>query len=235
MNYKIIQIDEQTWRIEEDHVRFFLLTGSQKALLIDSGMNVTTAKEIAESITSLPIELLNTHADMDHIASNDEFEYVYMNPAECSNYYKMQKNKGKIKPVWDQDIIDLGNRPLKVIAIPGHTPGSIALLDVNKKVLFSGDPIQDGKIFMFGVQREFHAYQHSLLKLNEYLAEFQLIYPSHGSFPVQPSLIMELYQGVEKIMNGEIMAKDVSFHHIPLKEYDIGVATFLCDIDYTQG
>lgn len=103
-NVKIIQIDQQMWRIEEPNVRFFLLTGDKKALLIDSGMEVN-AKEIAQSLTTLPIELLNTHADRDHIASNDEFESFYMNPAECSNFYKIQHAKGKIKPIQDRQII----------------------------------------------------------------------------------------------------------------------------------
>ena len=42
----------------------FLLVGTEKALLIDSGMNTLNAKQIAESITKLPIILLNTHADL---------------------------------------------------------------------------------------------------------------------------------------------------------------------------
>ena len=44
---QIIKIDDDTWRIENDGVRFFLLKGSRKALLIDSGMNVRNVKEMA--------------------------------------------------------------------------------------------------------------------------------------------------------------------------------------------
>ncbi len=53
----IIQINDTTWRIEDNGVRFFLLTGTEKALLIDSGMNTPNAKQIAESITKLPVML----------------------------------------------------------------------------------------------------------------------------------------------------------------------------------
>ncbi|MBQ0167689.1 MAG: hypothetical protein KBT02_11340 [Treponema sp.] len=42
----IIKINENTWRIEDQGVRFFLLTGSERALLIDSGMNVHNARDI---------------------------------------------------------------------------------------------------------------------------------------------------------------------------------------------
>lgn len=44
--------------------------GTKRALLIDSGLTVTNAREIAEGLTDLPISLLNTHSDPDHIASN---------------------------------------------------------------------------------------------------------------------------------------------------------------------
>ncbi|WP_067793877.1 MBL fold metallo-hydrolase [Actinomadura formosensis] len=37
------------------------------------------------------------------------------------------------------DVIDLGGRRLEVLHLPGHTPGSIALLDAERDALFSGD------------------------------------------------------------------------------------------------
>ena len=66
---EIIRINEDTWRIEDNGVRLFVLEGKEKALLIDSGMRTPNAREIAESITKLPLELLNTHADPDHISA----------------------------------------------------------------------------------------------------------------------------------------------------------------------
>lgn len=36
------------------------------------------------------------------------------------------------------DVIDLGNRPLEIIELPGHTPGSIGILDVKTRALFAG-------------------------------------------------------------------------------------------------
>lgn len=45
MNCEIIKINDNTWRIEDGGVRFFLLAGTQKALLVDSGMNVHNAKD----------------------------------------------------------------------------------------------------------------------------------------------------------------------------------------------
>lgn len=82
MDYQIIQVNENTWRIEDGGVRFFLLTGTERALLIDSGMNVHNARDIAANLTELPLSLLNTHSDRDHIGSNEQFENFYMHPAE---------------------------------------------------------------------------------------------------------------------------------------------------------
>ena len=224
-----IKMSKNTWRIEDEGVRFFLLAGDEKALLIDSGMRIHNAKEIAQQLVSLPIELPNTHGDMDHVGSNDEFEKFYMNPAEASNYYNTQKKTGHFIPVEDGDILDLGNRELEIIHIPGHTPGSIAILDIDNRILYGGDTVQDGLIFMFGVQREFHAYMHSLKKLEKYRERFDEIYPSHASIPVQPELIPELYEGAGSILKGAVQGEDVEFHGNPLKQYDVGCAKFLCD------
>ena len=226
---EIISINENTWRIEDDGVRFFLLAGENKALLIDSGMQVHNAKEIAEGLVDLPIELLNTHADMDHVGSNEEFDSFYMNPAEASNYYNTNKKTGTIIPVSDGDIIDLGGREIEIITLPGHTPGSIAALDIKNRVLISGDPIQDGDIFMFGVQREMHAYLLSLEKLEKYKERFDTIYPSHGTFPVGPELIDALHEGASRVMNGEVEGSDAEFFGTKIKRYDVGAAGFLCD------
>ena len=225
----IVKMSKNSWRIEDEGVRFFLLAGDEKALLIDSGMKIHNAKEIAQQLVSLPIELLNTHGDIDHVGSNGEFEKFYMSPAEASNYYRTQKKTGSFIPVENGDILDLGSRKLEIIHIPGHTPGSIAVLDIDNRILYGGDTVQDGGIFMFGVQREFHAYMHSLKKLEKCRGRFDEIYPSHGSIPVQPELISELYEGAASILEGATTGVDVEFHGIPLKQYDVGCAKFLCD------
>ena len=49
MQVNVKQIDPTTWAINEDGVRFFLLAGKEKALLIDSGMQTEDAKGIAET------------------------------------------------------------------------------------------------------------------------------------------------------------------------------------------
>lgn len=223
-----IKINETTYRYEDKGVRFFLLTGTEYALLIDSGMQVHNAKELAQEVTSLPIRLFNTHADPDHVGSNEEFDTVMMNPAELVNYRKPHSSQ-TVVPVYDGDIIDIGGRPLKAIALPGHTPGSTALLDINSGMLFSGDPVQDGKIFMFGPMRELSAYILSLKRLLNYESEIKGIYPCHGSCPVEFSIIPKLIDGAERVQCGEIDPEPFEMFGHKVAAYDIGAAVLLCD------
>ena len=225
----IIQINNSTWRIEDNGVRFFLLTGTEKALLIDSGRNTPNAKEIAESITKLPIAILNTHADPDHISGNGGFDTFYMHPDE-EDLYRANDGSGIILPVKDNDIIDLGNRPLKIISIPRHTPGSIAILDINSRVLIAGDSVQDGNIFMFKEHRNMFLYVESLKKLSQYVGEFDTIYPSHGSLPVYPELIARLIEGAEQIIDGKVKGEVVDRFGTPVMLYKFPYAGFFCDI-----
>ena len=228
MEYQIIQIDHNSWRIEDSGVRFFVLTGQDRALLIDSGRNVHTARDIAATLTNLPIMLLNTHADGDHVGSNAQFESFYMHPAD-EDQYRQDGKTGRVIPVADGDEIDLGGRVLKIIHLPGHTPGSIAVLDVNHRVLISGDPIQGhGHIFMFGRNRNMNDYIASLEALEKRTDEFDEIWPSHGDLPVYPVCIPKLREAAEKIVNGEAKGKETDFFGQMIIVYDLGFTVFLC-------
>lgn len=44
------------------------------------------------------------------------------------------------------DIVDLGNRKFRILHLPGHSPGSIALLDEYSGEFFSADAIYDGQL-----------------------------------------------------------------------------------------
>lgn len=222
----IIRINENTWRIEDGQVRFYLLEGSERAALIDTGMNTPNAREIAESLTELPIILINTHADPDHISGNKTFEEFYMSPKEEENY-REQHGTGNLIPVVEGDEIELGNRLLTIIDIPGHTPGSIAILDEKNRVLISGDTIQDGNIFMFGKYRNITEYINSLIHLKEFAGLFDEIYPMHGSFPVKPELIDKLLEGAKDIKYGRATGTEISLFGNTVCHYKFSYASFL--------
>ena len=205
---EVIQIDEATWRFEDGAVRFFLLEGAERALLIDSGMNCPDAKAQAQAVTRLPLQLLNTHGDPDHTSGNTAFGSFLMGGAEHA-YYRSFCLEGRLEPVREGDVIDLGGRPLEIFEIPGHTPGSIAILDVNRRILYAGDTVQDGTIFMFGEGRDMRRYRDSLLKLQTLADRFDVIHPSHGTIPVGTDLIGKLIDGAEQIIAGTATGRPV--------------------------
>ena len=223
---EIFKINESTWRIEDNGVRFFLLCGEEKAALVDTGMNAPDARVIAEGLTNLPLILINTHADPDHISGNGSFDEFYMSVAEEENY-REHGGKGKLLPVKEGDVIELGKRPLRIIDIPGHTPGSIAILDEKNRVLISGDTVQDGNIFMFGKFRNLDVYIESLKHLGEFSGQYDEIYPMHGTFPVGEELIGKLLEGAQEIKDGKAIGKAVDIFGNQVTLYKFPYAGFL--------
>lgn len=224
--YEVIQMDGASWRMEENGVRSFLFEGTEKALLVDSGFGTGNIKETVDTLTELPVILVNTHADRDHIGCNALFEKAFMHPAEYDRYYQSAMAGHAICPLWEGEIIDLGSRHFEVILIPGHTPGSIALLDAENRILISGDSVQAGGIFMFGPGRNIEAYIVSMEKLYEMRERFDTVYPSHGPFPVEVGILSELINGANRVKKGEIEGTEAPFD-TRAKLYDIGSAKFL--------
>ena len=228
MNCEIIQIHENTWRIEDGGVRLFLLAGTEKALLIDSGMNLNNARDIAAGLTDLPLSLLNTHADRDHIGSNEQFDSFYMHPAE-EPVYRRSGKPGTVIPIREGDSLNLGDRELRIIHLPGHTPGSIAVLDVQNRALISGDPVQEhGRVFMFGDHRNMEDYIASLEHLEAFTDQFDEIWPSHADIPVSPAVIRKLHDGAQAVLDGAVQGKPAELFGQSIVVYDLGFCTLLC-------
>ena len=218
---------EDTWAIEDAGVRIFILKGKEKVLVIDTGRSGIDVRPLLPE--GLPYELLNTHADMDHIAGNHFFPFFYMHPSEAVVYYNLNKGTGKFLPVYDGEIIDLGDRPLEIVHVPGHTPGSISVLDRNQRTLIGGDPIQlHGQIYMFGIHRDLHSYVYGLQRLMQ-RTDFDRIYPSHAEISVDRNAILGLIDGTESILAGTAAGKTVMMHGKEIIAYDIGDNTLLCD------
>ena len=228
--YQIIPIDEATWRIEDGMVRVYLLAGTESALLVDTGMTLKNARAIAEGLTDKPLQLINTHGDPDHIAGNGAFERFYMHPAEEENY-RAFGGQGELVPVGDGDVLDLGGREIEIIALPGHTPGSIALLDRSRRALVSGDSVQNGGIFMFGPGRDLRQLRTSLRKLQRRVGEFDAVWPSHGGFPVSPELVGQIATGAERVLAGQVSWTPQEMRAISRRVYDVGCAKFLMSED----
>ena len=166
----VSEIAKDTYVINEFGLTaMYLLVGSEKALLLDTGCGLTDLKTLVTQLTDKPVMVALTHGHLDHVGGIGQFEEIYLHPAD----YEMAANcdferlRGyvdslgkmgsyeafgispdmvqkpeklpKMKPLQGGDRIDLGGRVIEVIHVPGHTPGGLCFLDESVRILFSGD------------------------------------------------------------------------------------------------
>ena len=216
---EVKKIDDSTYSIEDNGVRCMLFIGSQRALLVDTGFGQAgRIRSVIEPLTDKPIQLVISHADPDHVGNIAEFSAVYMHPAEMSYYSQNVKADLQLFPLWDGDVIDIGGRRLEIVLIPGHTTGSIALLDRENRVIATGDSISAGPVFMFGEGRSIYAYIASMEKLIGIKGSFDAIYPEHGPCPLLPAQIDKALAAAKKLLAGEIPPAEPPFP-LPAKMY----------------
>lgn len=79
----------------------------------------------------------------------------------------------------DGDAIDIGDRSLRVLHLPGHTPGSICLFDEASGALFSGDVIYDDLLLDELHESSIADYVRSMRRLRD--LPVRTVYPGHGA------------------------------------------------------
>lgn len=226
--YCVKTMGERIWAIEEGVVRMFLIEGETYALLLDTGFGKGNLKELVSSLTPKPLILALSHSDRDHIGGCGQFEgEIYLHPAEYERFLQnMPQNRLRLKPLWEGDTIELGGRKLAVLHTPGHTPGSIMLLEQETGVLFSGDSVQEGPIYMFGSGRNLEALCASMERLEKRKETFQTVLPCHGKMPLDASYLGEIQRGAQAILKGEIEGQEPQDSGMPCREYAYGRVKF---------
>jgi glyoxylase-like metal-dependent hydrolase (beta-lactamase superfamily II) len=82
----------------------------------------------------------------------------------------------------DGDEINLGDRVLRVLHTPGHTPDCICLLDDRNRILFGGDTIDTGPIYAQLPDSDVEAFARSTKRLAaEVTNAVDIIYAAHGA------------------------------------------------------
>lgn len=79
----------------------------------------------------------------------------------------------------DGDIVDLGDRQLRVLHLPGHTPGCICLFEERTGSLYSGDMIYDDVLLDELPESDVPAYLGSMARLRSMTV--RTVYPGHGA------------------------------------------------------
>ena len=140
-----------------------LLTGTERALLVDTGYGLDDVHAFVRTLTSLPLTVLLTHAHHDHILGARWFEQtcmlaadlpafpLYASAAQRSRVQEQAHARGLQTPpdfltasiplpqAISPCAMDLGGITVQIIACPGHTPGSAAVYIPERKLLLTGD------------------------------------------------------------------------------------------------
>lgn len=228
MAEQIIKVQDHFWRFEEDGVRSFLFEGETRAMLVDTGFGTLPLKKMVTELTDKPVFVVNTHTDGDHTGCNRDFDAIYMHPAEMDYYVRKNPEvyrRESLHAIWEGDIIDLGYWKFEVLLTPGHTPGSIMFLDREKRMLISGDTIQDGNIFMFSDGRNLPAFIATMERMVKMSGEFDTVWPSHSTCPITPAIIPGLLAGAKDLEAGKLTPQEPPWE-IPCKLYRCDVAAF---------
>lgn len=191
-----------TMRFSVGGVNKYLVVGKEKALLIDTGNPGNISPEEIKAFTSLPLLVVNTHAHPDHSGSNSAFGKVYIHEADLESCKRYSGDNVELIPIKEGYVFDLGGKKLEVIAVPGHTPGSICLLDAQDKLLFGGDTANTETWAQIS-NIPLETYKKSMERLLKWKDKYDRLLPGHGdTLPV--SFIDELIACAGEILDGKV-------------------------------
>jgi len=156
------QIAPSIWRYhDETGSTSYLVVGSTRAAMIDCGAVARPLMADIRAITSLPVDLLLTHAHPDHYGAAAEFDAVYLHEEDIAALPVFEEAfammgvaplpRQTLHPMADGQAFDLGGLRLTVCALPGHTPGSVVFLCEEAACVFSGDAVGSGDIVLMSV------------------------------------------------------------------------------------
>jgi glyoxylase-like metal-dependent hydrolase (beta-lactamase superfamily II) len=215
-----------------EEVISYLVLGTQRAVLFDTGMGISNIKAVVEGLTELPVSVVNSHTHNDHVGDNWRFTDVYGMPTDFTRTNAKGSTadaQAEIAPgqvcgtlpagfdakayrtrafhishwLQDGDKINLGDRTLEVISTPGHTPDSIALLDQRNGLLFTGDTFYLGPIYLYRPETDLDAYVSSVKRLAELTPNLRLLLPAHNVPVAQPEYLPRVVDAIQQVRRGQ--------------------------------
>ena len=216
--FKVTYLEPKVYVIEEPKGSqgnvSYLIIGNEKAIMFDTGSGEnepsdgSKIKHIINQLTDLPVSLLLSHFHFDHNQNISEFDYIIFPDLP---FLRQNVSADDIYSFTASDLflgnyptdvgvdewysvntdIDLGNRVIKLLNIPGHTKESVAIIDQTNKLAFLGDFIYNGALFVFD-NADLIEYKESVdLLLAELGADYRL-FGAHGVPEVSYSKLQTL-------------------------------------------
>lgn len=212
----------------------FLVIGAENAALIDTGMGIGNIRTEIERLTDLPVIVINTHGHFDHIGDNHCFKDILcfdnnmevnriekgITRSECGKFMtpdsfihlpaELDISQYEIRPskvtrrVRHLETVQLGKRELTIHHTPGHSPGSICLLDSRDGFLFTGDTYYSGTLFAHLDESDFQAYHRSVKHLVSLLDQVSMLCPSHNQAHAPREALLHLLKAFEQIVSARV-------------------------------
>lgn len=233
--FTIDKIDTDTFCISEyrhwEETHCYLLNGSERSLLIDTGLGICNIYEQIIKLTDKPIIAIATHIHWDHIGGHQYFPDFYVHAAELdwlngkfplpltvirdmvidrcdlpegydvNTYQFFQGTPTKV--LHGEEEIILGNRIIKVIHTPGHSPGHLCFWEKERGYLFTGDLVYKDTLFAYYPSTDPQAYLHSLEKVASLPAE--RVFPAHHTLDIQPEILFRMRDAFRELKaNGKL-------------------------------
>lgn len=164
----------------------YLLIGSSRALLIDTGDVANAAQmPLATTVLSLlpsvnghrlPLLVVHTHGHLDHRSGDAQFAAAPDVTIIGTDLAHVIDGFGFHH--WPDDIaqVDLGGRIVNVIPTPGHYPSHVAYYDGNTGLVFTGDFLLPGRLIIDDVAAD----RASAVRINDFLRDKPVTYVLGG-------------------------------------------------------
>ena len=217
--------------LHAENVKSFLITGTERALLIDTGTGVGDLGRLVAELTDLPVTVVVSHAHWDHVGGNRHFADVRApvgahaalrygwSDERMARVFAPDQLTGPLPGGTDPDHLgippmphvgtvaegeafDLGDRALIVMAAPGHAPDLVVLLDRDNGILFGTDAAYADALYAQSDESDLNTYQQTLDRLAALAPDLRVVYGSHGPAAFAPSLLPEMAKALRSVRAG---------------------------------
>jgi glyoxylase-like metal-dependent hydrolase (beta-lactamase superfamily II) len=237
--FHVIRIDSNTYALSEPKYWqanvSYLLLGTKRALLFDTGPGIYSIRDVVRSLTSFPVTVIPSHLHFDHVGRIGEFSDVALIDlealrrqvkdgifTEAPTQYLLQREYRIPVNHWvkDREVIDLGGRRIAVVSTQGHTPESVSLLDPSHHRLFTGDLVNREVSLLNVPGSDLRQALRSLHELAR-LAPTSLAYEAHSEKPLTSTELRLIARGIDDILHERIHSQEFCLSGIPALRYDI--------------